>query len=78
MHKKLAIIIASVLAVVLLFPIPMRLKDGGTVCYKALLYEVQDVHRLSDSDESTYEDGIIIKILGFEVFEHINYEKHCG
>ena len=78
MKKKLAIIITSVLAVLLLFPIPMRLKDGGTVSYKALLYEVQDVHRLSASDESTYEDGVIIKVLGFEVFEHINCEKHCG
>lgn len=77
MHKKLAIIIALILAVVLLFPIPMYLKDGGTVCYKALLYEIQYVHRLNALDESTYDNGIIIKVLGFEVFENINHEKHC-
>ena len=38
MKKKNILIIAIiVLLVILLFPIPMKLKDGGTVEYKALL-----------------------------------------
>ena len=47
MKKKIIIAIAIIIAVVLLFPIPMRLKDGGTVKYQAILYSISDVHRLA-------------------------------
>ena len=46
MKKKVMIGICVLLAIVLLLPIPMRLKDGGTVVYRAVLYQVEDVHRL--------------------------------
>ena len=46
MKKKVMIGICVLLAIVLLVPIPMRLKDGGTVVYRAVLYQVEDVHRL--------------------------------
>ena len=46
MKKKVMIGICVLLAIVLLVPIPMRLKDGGTVVYHAVLYQVEDVHRL--------------------------------
>ena len=45
MKKKVMIGICVLLAIVLLVPIPMRLKDGGTVVYRAVLYQVEDVHR---------------------------------
>ena len=71
--KKIIIIVTSILiAIVLLCPIPMRLKDGGTVKYQALLYSVSDVHRLAPSTESGYEDGIVIEILGMQVFNNVN------
>ena len=44
MKKKAMIGICVLLAIVLLVPIPMRLKDGGTVVYRAVLYQVEDVH----------------------------------
>ena len=44
MKKKVMIGICVLLAIVLLVPIPMRLKDGGTVVYHAVLYQVEDVH----------------------------------
>ena len=54
MKKKAMIGICVLLAIVLLVPIPMRLKDGGTVVYRAGLYQVEDVHRLGAVD--TAED----------------------
>lgn len=71
MKKKIMIAVSVLLAIVLLFPIPMRLKDGGTVKYQALLYSVSDVHRLAPSTESGYEDGIVIEILGMQVFNNV-------
>ena len=72
MKKKIIIAISVLLAIVLLCPIPMRLRDGGTVKYQALLYSVSDVHRLAPSTESGYEDGIVIELLGMQVFNNVN------
>ena len=44
MEKKLIIGICILLIAVLLIPIPLRLKDGGTVVYTAILYSIEDVH----------------------------------
>ena len=72
MKKKIIIAIAIVIAVVLLFPIPLRLKDGGTVKYQAILYSISDVHRFAPLENDVgYEDGIIIEILGIEVFNNV-------
>ena len=71
MKKKAVTAICFALAVILLFPVPMRLKDGGTVKLQAVLYSVSDVHRLSFEDADGYEDGIIIKILGVEVLNTV-------
>lgn len=72
MKKTIMVVVFAFLAIVLLFPLPLRLKDGGTVRYQALLYSVSDVHRLALSTESGYEDGIIIEILGIQVFNSLN------
>ena len=53
---------------ILIIPIPMHLKDGGTVEYKALTYKVSKVHRLF---EDGYEDGIIIEIFGIELYNNV-------
>lgn len=72
MKKKIIIAIVIVIAVIILFPIPLRLKDGGTVKYQALLYSISDVHRLAATENDVcYEDGIIIEILGLEVFNNV-------
>ena len=73
--KKGITALAVILAVVLLFPIPLRLKDGGTVVYQAVLYSVSDVHSLTSTEEmeqgKQYYEGIIIKIFGFEIFNNV-------
>ena len=76
MKKKAILIVCVLLAIVLLFPIPMRLRDGGTVQYKAILYTVSDVHSLATVEDQEagkeFNEGIIIEILGFEIFNNVN------
>ena len=69
--KKLLAGICIVLALVLLFPFPARLKDGGSVEWNALLYSVTDAHRLAPERESGYLEGTIVEILGVEVFNNV-------
>ena len=73
MRKKVVTGICILLAIVLLIPIPMRLKDGGTVVYRAVLYQVEDVHRLGvvDTAEDEYLEGMIVRILGMEVYNSV-------
>ena len=68
--KKLLAGICIILALVLLIPVPLRLKDGGSVEYRAVLYSVTDVHRLAPELESGYLEGTVIEILGIEVFNN--------
>lgn len=74
MKKKNILIIAIiVLLIILLFPIPMKLNDGGTVEYKALLYSVTKYHKLApENSGKEYIDGIGIKILGKEIINTTN------
>ncbi len=71
MKKKTIILIIIVILLILLIPIPMHLNDGGTVEYKAILYKISDVHRLTGDLETMYENGTIIEILGIEVFNNV-------
>ena len=73
MKKKVMIGICVLLATALLVPIPMRLKDGGTVVYHAVLYQVEDVHRLGavDTAGDEYLEGMIVRILGMEVYNSV-------
>ena len=73
MKKKVIIGICILLAIVLLIPIPMRLKDGGTVAYNAILYRVEDVHRIDPeaTSENDHLEGTIVKILGIEVYNDV-------
>lgn len=73
MKKKVIIGLCTLLTIILLFPIPLHLKDGGTVEYKSVLYSVQKVHRLGAVDSGQeYLEGTVVKILGFEVFNNVN------
>lgn len=73
MNKKLSnmiIIIVVLIIAILLIPIPYKLKDGGTVEYKALLYEVTKFHRINVNALSGYDEGLEIKILGIQVYSN--------
>ncbi|MBQ8798243.1 MAG: hypothetical protein IJZ55_01605 [Lachnospiraceae bacterium] len=78
MKKKIITVICLVLvALVLLVPIPLRYKDGGTVKYSALLYSVTNVHSIitqyvaEGEYKDGYEVGSIVRVLGFEVYNDV-------
>lgn len=71
MKKKVLLILAVLLAVVLLFPLKSHLKDGGTVVYQAVLYRVEKVHRLTEQVGNGFQEGTIVQILGVEVFNNV-------
>ncbi len=71
MNRKIIILIAVALIILALLPIPMAVNDGGTVVYRAILYDVTNLHRIlgvSDEGSPSYTDGLIIRILGIEVY----------
>lgn len=72
--KKKVIIIICVILVIMLIPVRLQLKDGGTVEYKSILYKVSKVHRTIDNG---FDIGTEIRILGFKVFDNVEsvYEK---
>lgn len=72
MKKKLLRITILIITVILLFPIPIRYKDGGTVEYKAVLYSITDYHSLKGVDG--YDTGIEIKLLGLTIYENTTFE----
>lgn len=75
MKKKIILIVAILVGIILLFPIPMFLNDGGSIEYKALLYKVTKYHKLAPVEsEIGYIDGIGIEIFGFEIFNSIEKE----
>ena len=72
MKRKNRYIICVLLDIIFFTPIPFRLKDGGTVEFKALVYSVSRIHRLASVEaKKEYEEGIIIKILGVEVYNNV-------
>ena len=64
-------IVSFLLAAVLLIPIPMRLKDGGSVEYRAILYKIVDVRRIDAQSPDGYIDGTVVEILGMEVYRDV-------
>lgn len=71
MKKKILIAVIVIILLVLLVPIPMRLKDGGTIEYRALIYTVSKVHKLNHNSASGYDNGLIIKIFGKEIYNNV-------
>lgn len=73
MKKVIVFGVCALLVLALLVPVPRYLKDGGTVEYNAVLYQIRDVHSLvpEDVSEDGYVEGTVVKILGLEVFNNV-------
>lgn len=74
--KRALLVIAVVLVLALLLtPIPLGLKDGGSVRFKALVYEVTKIHQFPSETDADYEyiEGIEVKILGVTVYRKTNH-----
>ena len=69
MKKKSILIVIIIIALILLIPIPMRLRDGGSIKFQALLYSVTKYHKLDHSIESGYVNGIRIEIFGMKIYD---------
>lgn len=59
-------IIIATLLFVLIFPFRSVYRDGGTLHYKAVLYEITKYH----IGVGEYTAGWNVKILGFEIYEN--------
>lgn len=74
--RKVIFGLCALLTIILLLPIPLHLKDGGTVVYQAALYSVHKVHSMDLVDsELVYLEGTIVKILGIEVFNNVETQE---
>ena len=72
---KVIIVVCVLLIALLLFPARLQYKDGGSVHYDAIAYDVYDMHRISEEGETFgYTVGTIVKIFGFEVFNNTRFE----
>jgi len=71
MKKKLVVIIAIIIGILLLFPIRLRLKDGGSKVYRSIagIYEVKDWKQMGYTEEAgeTLKTGITVKLFGLKV-----------
>lgn len=72
--KKIIIIVSIVVFVLMLIPIPNRLKDGGSVEYKAVLYQYTKIHSLNEYSVTGYADGWELYILGIRVGGNTNID----
>ena len=73
--KRLKWLIPLIIILAILFtPIPLRMKDGGSVTYTAITYQVTDYHQLAYVDGSFgHTEGFRVVIFGVEVFEHTEF-----
>ena len=71
MKNGVLMIVGILLAAVLLIPIPMRMKDGGSVEYRAILYKIVDMHRIDAQSPDGYIDGTVVEVLGMEVYRDV-------
>ena len=72
--KKFAVITIILVLIIMLFPIRMNLKDGGSVRYKSLVYEITKIHQFAPDVDGVkpYIDGFEVKILGMTVYRETN------
>jgi len=74
--KKFLTTVSIVIAVILIFPLPMQADDGGTWLYKAIVYEVYDRHSIWDGPggEPGHIVGLQVYILGKKVYDNTHFE----
>ena len=68
MKRKTKIILLIILVLVIyLFPIKGYLKDGGSICYSSLIYDIYDYHSLDGLR------GISVEIFGKQIYDGTYY-----
>ncbi|MDR3314017.1 MAG: hypothetical protein LBS96_06125 [Oscillospiraceae bacterium] len=71
--KRIIIIVAIIVAVIQLFPLPIQYKDGGPVAFRSIvnLYSITRLHQLRPAIEGGYDVGIEIRVLGMKVYRNV-------
>ena len=70
--KNTILIVAIVIFVLMLIPLPTKLKDGGSIEYNAVLYSVTKYHSINPESTKGYDDGWKIKFLGLTIYDNKN------
>ena len=74
--KKFILALIIIVLLICLVPFRAQYKDGGSVHYNAILYDIYDVHSLynlgPDDTEVRYVEGFIIEIFGIQVYNNTN------
>lgn len=63
--------IVILIIIILLFPIPMRLKDGGSIRFQSVLYSVTKINRLNEDIDSENIKGWEVEVLNMKVYSNI-------
>lgn len=76
MKKAIWICLAIVVLIILLFPIRLQYKDGGSVSYQSIagIYRVTDWHQMLPTEEGEpmkYKEGLSIEIFGREIYNNM-------
>lgn len=72
-RKKIIKTIIIVILIILLVPFPIFYKDGGTVKYRAIVYEITRYHKDDPSmPPPGYRKGWRIELFGLEVYDNFN------
>ncbi len=74
MKKKILIIVVILFLLISFIPIPFRLKDGGSIEFRALTYKITKVHKLGKNLD--YEEGIIIEVFNKELYSTVSIKNN--
>lgn len=73
MKKKTKLLIIIIVVIVFLMPYRItRYKDGGSVQYNGIFYEVVKYHSFNVDTPGGYNNGFSIKVFGLTLFDNYN------
>ena len=73
MKKRTKFLIIIIVVIVLLIPYRItRYKDGGSVQYNGIFYEVVKYHSFNVDTPSGYNNGLSINVFGLTLFDNYN------
>ena len=69
-----AILVLAVCALLIPYPFPIEMDDGGTEIYQAALWRVEKCHRMwQEGAVGGYLTGTIVSILSLEVYNDVMF-----
>ena len=72
-RKHIIITAAAILTLILLFPLPVRLKDGGSIEFRSIvnIYSVTKLRRaVPAEDGEVFKRGVEMRVFGIKIFEY--------